>query len=206
MRLCDGRTRIRSLVANLGAANRFTVDHLNEPHNQQLIDKAKIFYTAVNDRCQTSASLLNGQHRASSTRCVLRQWCKSVNMWIRTINYFARIYQRPSSVNSSVIDWWRWCRMWITYSVMKRWVAEGHRRVKFEFGWLSGSEIFCEASIEVRCTYSVVLPVDFIRLLLLDRRCQIHSNGTQWTSKEELATSTCSHHYSRRWSDCTRHR
>ncbi|CAF1012416.1 unnamed protein product [Rotaria magnacalcarata] len=38
----------RSLVANLGAANHFTIEHLDEPKNKQLIEKAKIFYTAVN--------------------------------------------------------------------------------------------------------------------------------------------------------------
>ena len=38
----------RSLVANLGAANHFTVDHLDDPKNKSLIDNAKIFYTAVN--------------------------------------------------------------------------------------------------------------------------------------------------------------
>lgn len=39
-----------SLVANLGAANLFTIDHLDVPKNQQLIDQAKIFYTAVSNR------------------------------------------------------------------------------------------------------------------------------------------------------------
>ena len=38
----------RSLVANLGAANHFTVDHLDDAKNKQLIENAKIFYTAVN--------------------------------------------------------------------------------------------------------------------------------------------------------------
>jgi len=38
----------RSLVANLGAANHFTIEHLNDPKNKQLIEKAKIFYSAVN--------------------------------------------------------------------------------------------------------------------------------------------------------------
>jgi len=37
----------RSLVANLGAANHFTIEHLDEPKNRQYIEKAKIFYTAV---------------------------------------------------------------------------------------------------------------------------------------------------------------
>ncbi|CAF0987026.1 unnamed protein product [Adineta steineri] len=36
----------RSLVANLGAANHFTIEHLDDPKNKQLIEKAKIFYTA----------------------------------------------------------------------------------------------------------------------------------------------------------------
>nr|ACD37570.1 adenosine kinase [Philodina roseola] len=36
----------RSLVANLGAANHFTIDHLDDPKNRQLIENAKIFYTA----------------------------------------------------------------------------------------------------------------------------------------------------------------
>lgn len=36
----------RSLVANLGAANHFTIDHLDEPRNRQFIENAKIFYTA----------------------------------------------------------------------------------------------------------------------------------------------------------------
>jgi len=36
----------RSLVANLGAANHFTIDHLDDPKNQEYVDKAKIFYTA----------------------------------------------------------------------------------------------------------------------------------------------------------------
>ncbi|UJR16035.1 hypothetical protein I4U23_002949 [Adineta vaga] len=36
----------RSLVANLGAANHFTIQHLDDPKNKQLIEKAKIFYTA----------------------------------------------------------------------------------------------------------------------------------------------------------------
>jgi hypothetical protein len=34
-------------VANLGAANFFTIDHLDDPKNQQYIENAKIFYTAV---------------------------------------------------------------------------------------------------------------------------------------------------------------
>jgi len=34
----------RSLVAHLGAANHFTVDHLNKPDNWSLIEKAKVFY------------------------------------------------------------------------------------------------------------------------------------------------------------------
>jgi len=38
----------RSLVADLGAAKYFTIDHLNDPKNQQFIEKAKIFYSAVN--------------------------------------------------------------------------------------------------------------------------------------------------------------
>ena len=38
----------RSLVANLGAANHFTIEHLDEPKNKQLLENAKIFYTAVN--------------------------------------------------------------------------------------------------------------------------------------------------------------
>ena len=37
----------RSLVANLGAANHFTIDHLDEPKSQEYIEKAKILYTAV---------------------------------------------------------------------------------------------------------------------------------------------------------------
>jgi hypothetical protein len=37
----------RSLVANLGAANHFTIDHLDEPKNAEYVEKAKIFYTAV---------------------------------------------------------------------------------------------------------------------------------------------------------------
>jgi hypothetical protein len=41
---------LRSLVANLGAANYFTVEHLDDPKNKQFIEKAKIFYTAVNIR------------------------------------------------------------------------------------------------------------------------------------------------------------
>jgi len=36
----------RSLVANLGAANLFTVDHLDEPKNKEFLEKAKIYYTA----------------------------------------------------------------------------------------------------------------------------------------------------------------
>jgi len=36
----------RSLVANLGAANHFTIDHLDDPKNRHLIEQAKIFYTA----------------------------------------------------------------------------------------------------------------------------------------------------------------
>jgi hypothetical protein len=39
----------RSLVANLGAANLFTIDHLDDPKNQEYIDHAKIFYTAVSE-------------------------------------------------------------------------------------------------------------------------------------------------------------
>jgi len=38
----------RSLVANLGAANYFTTEHLNDPKNIQFIEQAKIFYCAVN--------------------------------------------------------------------------------------------------------------------------------------------------------------
>jgi hypothetical protein len=38
----------RSLVANLGAANYFTIEHLNNPKNIQFIEQAKIFYCAVN--------------------------------------------------------------------------------------------------------------------------------------------------------------
>jgi hypothetical protein len=37
-------------VANLGAANHFTVEHLDEPKNKQLVEQAKIFYSAVNLR------------------------------------------------------------------------------------------------------------------------------------------------------------
>ena len=37
----------RSLVANLGAANLFTIDHLDIPKNKEYIEKAQIFYTAV---------------------------------------------------------------------------------------------------------------------------------------------------------------
>ncbi|CAF1334415.1 unnamed protein product [Adineta steineri] len=36
----------RSLVANLGAANCFTIDHLDEPKNKEYIEKSKIIYTA----------------------------------------------------------------------------------------------------------------------------------------------------------------
>ncbi|CAF1284581.1 unnamed protein product [Rotaria sordida] len=36
----------RSLVANLGAANHFTIDHLDDPKNCEYIEKAKIFYSA----------------------------------------------------------------------------------------------------------------------------------------------------------------
>ncbi|CAF4601044.1 unnamed protein product [Rotaria socialis] len=36
----------RSLVANLGAANHFTIDHFNDPKNHEHVEKAKIFYTA----------------------------------------------------------------------------------------------------------------------------------------------------------------
>lgn len=36
----------RSLVANLGAANHFTIDHLDEPKSKEFIEKAQIFYTA----------------------------------------------------------------------------------------------------------------------------------------------------------------
>ncbi len=39
----------RSLVANLAAANHFTVEHLDNPKNKQYIEKAKIFYAAVNN-------------------------------------------------------------------------------------------------------------------------------------------------------------
>jgi hypothetical protein len=35
-------------VANLGAANHFTVEHLDDPKIKHLIEHAKIFYTAVN--------------------------------------------------------------------------------------------------------------------------------------------------------------
>ncbi len=34
-------------MANLGAANRFTIEHLDDPKNQQYIENAKIIYTAV---------------------------------------------------------------------------------------------------------------------------------------------------------------
>lgn len=34
-------------MANLGAANHFTIDHLDEPKNREFIEKAQIFYTAV---------------------------------------------------------------------------------------------------------------------------------------------------------------
>ncbi len=34
-------------MANLGAANRFTIDHLDDAKNQQYIKNAKIIYTAV---------------------------------------------------------------------------------------------------------------------------------------------------------------
>lgn len=37
----------RSLVANLGAANHFTIDHLDDPKNQEYVNKSKIIYTAV---------------------------------------------------------------------------------------------------------------------------------------------------------------
>ena len=39
----------RSLVANLAAANCFLVDFLDDPFIWKLVEKAKVFYTAV--RC-----------------------------------------------------------------------------------------------------------------------------------------------------------
>lgn len=34
----------RSLCANLAAANTFTIDHVNEPDNQKILNNAKFFY------------------------------------------------------------------------------------------------------------------------------------------------------------------
>lgn len=34
----------RSLCANLAAANAFTIDHINEPNNRQILNNAKYFY------------------------------------------------------------------------------------------------------------------------------------------------------------------
>ena len=48
-----------------------------------------------------------------------------------------------------------------------------------KFVLILGSEIFCKASIETRCKYPGPLAMDFICLLILDRRCQSHSDGTQ---------------------------
>ena len=39
----------RSLVAHLGAANNFTVDHLNDPHHWSFVEKAKVHYISVSD-------------------------------------------------------------------------------------------------------------------------------------------------------------
>jgi len=38
----------RSLIANLAAANHFTLDHLNKPENVIYLDKADYFYISVN--------------------------------------------------------------------------------------------------------------------------------------------------------------
>jgi len=35
------------MVANLAAANCFTIDHIREPENAEVIDNAKYFYISV---------------------------------------------------------------------------------------------------------------------------------------------------------------
>lgn len=37
----------RSLVADLAAANTFTVDHINIPENKALVENAKFYYISV---------------------------------------------------------------------------------------------------------------------------------------------------------------
>lgn len=113
---------VRSLVANLGAANYFTIDHLNDPKNQKYIENAKIFYTAVSDHlgyvCHaTSVSFLD---RDFFIQFVLKLSYVYVNMLIRMTNYFVLIYQHHLSVKYSVIDWWKWCNTLIIYLAMKQ--------------------------------------------------------------------------------------
>ena len=37
----------RSMITNLGAANEFTIDHLNAANNWQHVERAQIFYVPV---------------------------------------------------------------------------------------------------------------------------------------------------------------
>lgn len=37
----------RSLCANLGAANCFTIDHIREPENKKLVNSAQFYYISV---------------------------------------------------------------------------------------------------------------------------------------------------------------
>ena len=37
----------RSLCANLGAAERFTIDHIQKPENRDLVNNAEFYYISV---------------------------------------------------------------------------------------------------------------------------------------------------------------
>ena len=94
----------RSLVANLGAANHFTIEHLDDPKNQQLIEKAKIIYTAVTktvEKLIIEAIILIS--RVSSIQYVQLLLCVYVNMLIHIINYSVPIYRQDLFVNISEI-------------------------------------------------------------------------------------------------------
>ncbi|KAK7112598.1 uncharacterized protein [Littorina saxatilis] len=63
--ICTGSNR--SLIANLAAANCFTEDHLDEPSNWKLVEKAQFFYTAGFPLTVSPTSMLRLAKHAKET-------------------------------------------------------------------------------------------------------------------------------------------
>jgi len=114
----------RSLVANLGAANYFTMEHFDNPKMKNYVEKAKIIYTAV-WRSKIFVSVvvfLNSLFRDFSIQFVRMQWCISANMLMRIRKSSRQISRHHLYATYSAIDWWiRWC-MSIIYLVMRLYV------------------------------------------------------------------------------------